>query len=120
MYIYSFQLLFIFVVFRQQHYKLRPLTNPISSTMIFELLVSILQSTAFRIILVSAISTLLYEAVRAPRVYPGFSLVGVDLKDGYSRALSMAREQWSTHGKEILDQGLHQASVHTIEFCDCS
>ncbi|KGO53629.1 Cytochrome P450 [Penicillium expansum] len=84
--------------------------------MIFELLVSILQSTAFRIILVSAISTLLYEAVRAPRVYPGFSLVGVDLKDGYSRALSMAREQWSTHGKEILDQGLHQASVHTIEF----
>ncbi|KAJ5518093.1 Cytochrome P450 [Penicillium expansum] len=27
----------------------------------------------------------------------------------------MAREQWSTHGKEILDQGLHQASVHTIE-----
>ncbi|KAJ5355962.1 Cytochrome P450 [Penicillium concentricum] len=84
--------------------------------MIVDLLISITHSSIFRIIIALALSTFLYEAIRGPRLYPGFPLVGVDTKDGYRRGLTKAREEWAAQGKQIIEQGMKQANIRITHF----
>ncbi|KAJ5766209.1 uncharacterized protein N7511_003825 [Penicillium nucicola] len=75
--------------------------------MLFEIVLDTLQSSAFLIIIVVVLGLAIYDAV----LHPGFPLIGTDTKDGYSRGLAKARQQWTAHGKELIDQGLTQASA---------
>ncbi|CAG7936532.1 unnamed protein product [Penicillium olsonii] len=78
--------------------------------MIFELVIDIPQSSAFRILIVVALGIVLYGAFSGPQVHTGYPLIGFDMKDGYSRGLAKAQQQWIAHGKDLIDQGLAQAS----------
>ena len=78
--------------------------------MIFELVIDILQSSVFRIIILVALSVVLYGALCGPQVHRGYPLIGFDMKDGYSRGLAKAQQQWIANGKDLINQGLAQAS----------
>lgn len=89
--------------------------------MISELTISILESPLFRLFIIGILIKLLYDAACGPGLYPGFPAAGVDPKDGYSRGLSTARENWLAHGKEILDQGVKKVFISvSLSRADCA